>query len=62
MRIGLIGWLLGPAPMYLLWYAEQPWPGTLPLKQPPLELLGMLMLGSLAAKLAPSVAAQRPSI
>ncbi len=51
VRLGLIAWLVGPAPMYLLWYAEQPWPGTLPLKQLPLELGAMLVLGAVAARL-----------
>jgi hypothetical protein len=33
VRIGVVAWLLGPAPLYLLWFAEQPWPGTLVVKQ-----------------------------
>jgi len=33
LRIGVIAWLLGPAPLYLLWFAEQPWPGSLVVKQ-----------------------------
>jgi hypothetical protein len=51
VRLGVLAWLLGPVPMYLLWYAEQPWPGTLPLKQVPLELGAMIVLGFLAARL-----------
>lgn len=62
VKVGLIGWLLGPAPMYLLWYAEQPWPGTLPLKQLPLELVAMLILGSLAARLVPRTAARQLAV
>ncbi|HXF95163.1 MAG TPA: hypothetical protein VNI61_03565 [Gemmatimonadales bacterium] len=51
LRLGAIAWLLGPAPMYLLWYAEQPWPGSLPVKQLPLEFAAMVVLGLLAARL-----------
>ena len=27
LKLGLIAWLVGQAPLWLLWYAEQPWPG-----------------------------------
>jgi len=53
LRIGLLAWLLGPVPMYLLWFAEQPWPGSLPAKQLPLELGATIALGLVAAKLVP---------
>ena len=39
LKLGLMAWLIGPAPMFLLWYAEQPWPGTIVLKQLPYELV-----------------------
>jgi hypothetical protein len=39
LKLGTIAWLIGPAPLYLLWYAEQPWPGTLVTKQLPFELV-----------------------
>jgi len=57
-RLGLIAWLMGSLPMYVLWYAEQPWPGRLVVKQLPLELVAMVVLGTLAARLVsgPSVA------
>src|SRR6185312_950643 len=29
MRLGALSWLLGQLPLWLQWYAEQPWPGTL---------------------------------
>jgi hypothetical protein len=37
--------------MYLLWFAEQPWPLSLTIKQLVLELFTMLVLGTLAAML-----------
>ena len=45
LQLGLIGWLVGHAPLYLIWYAEQPWPDTLILKQLALELLSSLAIG-----------------
>jgi hypothetical protein len=58
LRIGLLAWLLGPAPMYLLWFAEQPWPGRLPAKQLPLELAAMVVLALVAATLVPAEGAR----
>jgi hypothetical protein len=51
IRIGVLAGMLGTAPTFLLWYAEQPWPGSLVAKQLPLELIAMLALGLLAARL-----------
>ena len=45
VRFGVLAWLLGPVPMYLLWFAEQPWPSSLLVKQLPLELVAFLILG-----------------
>lgn len=45
IRLGLIGFAMGQAPLWLLWYAEQPWPGTLVAKQLPLELVMALVVG-----------------
>lgn len=45
LKIGLLGWLVGAAPVWLLWYAEQPWPGSLLMKQLPLELAASLAIG-----------------
>lgn len=28
LKIGVLGWLVGQVRLWLLWYAEQPWPGT----------------------------------
>jgi hypothetical protein len=39
LKLGIIAWLIGPAPMFLLWYAEQPWPGTIVAKQLPYEFV-----------------------
>jgi hypothetical protein len=44
LKLGIIAWLIGPAPMFLLWYAEQPWAGTIVLKQLPYELVIALVL------------------
>jgi len=44
-------WLLSAVPMYLIWYAEQPWPGGLVGKQLALDLLSALLLGVVASRL-----------
>jgi hypothetical protein len=44
LKLGVIAWLIGPAPMWLLWYAEQPWPGSIVVKQLPYELAIALIL------------------
>jgi hypothetical protein len=49
LQFGVLAWLFGPVPMYLLWYAEQPWPGMLTIKQLVLELFTMLVLGTLVS-------------
>ena len=51
LNFGVLAWLFGPAPMYLLWFAEQPWPFSLTIKQLVLDLFTMLVLGTLAAVL-----------
>jgi len=45
MRIGLVGFAMGQVPLWVLWYAEQPWPGGLVVKQLLLELAASLLLG-----------------
>jgi hypothetical protein len=52
LRFGVLAWLFGPVPMYLLWFAEQPWPLSLTIKQLVLELFTMLVLGTLTAMLS----------
>jgi hypothetical protein len=44
-KLGLLGWVAGQAPLWLLWYAEQPWPGSLVIKQLGLELVSSLIIG-----------------
>ena len=44
----MLAYLLGPVPMYLLWFAEQPWPASLLVKQLPMELVTFLILGTVA--------------
>jgi hypothetical protein len=45
LKLGLLAWLVGQAPLYLIWYAEQPWPDTLIVKQLGLELISSLAIG-----------------
>lgn len=51
VQFGVLAWLFGPVPMYLLWFAEQPWPLSLTIKQLALELFTMIVLGTLTAML-----------
>jgi len=51
IRFGVLAYLLGPVPMYLLWFAEQPWPSSLLVKQLPLELITFLTLGAVAGSI-----------
>jgi hypothetical protein len=44
-KVGLLGWLVGQAPLWMIWYAEQPWPGSLFAKQLVLELVASLIVG-----------------
>jgi hypothetical protein len=54
LTLGVIAWLIGPAPMFLLWYAEQPWPGMLVAKQLPYEfVMAMVLALSAGAMLRP---------
>ena len=32
IKIGVVGWMAGQVPLWLLWYAEQQWPGNLVVK------------------------------
>jgi len=51
LRFGVLAWLFGPVPMYLLWFAEQPWPLRLTIKQLVLELFTMVVLGTVTSML-----------
>ena len=44
-KIGVLGWLVGQAPLWMIWYAEQPWPASLFAKQLVLELVASLIVG-----------------
>jgi len=52
MKLGLLGWIIGQAPFWMLWYAEQPWPGSVVVKQLPLELGSSLIIGITIAAVA----------
>jgi len=51
LRFSVLAWLFGPVPMYLLWFAEQPWPLRLTIKQLVLELFTMVVLGTVTSML-----------
>ena len=51
LRFGLVAWLMASVPLWLVWYAEQPWPGSLVIKQLALELVSTLILGLVVAAL-----------
>ena len=58
LKLGVISYLIGPGPMFLIWYAEQPWPGALAAKQLGYELVIALALALVAgAMLRPRRAA-----
>jgi hypothetical protein len=62
LRWGLIGYLMGQVPLWLLWYAEQPWPGSLVVKQLGLELIASLVLGLVVARMTKPVGARETSL
>ena len=45
LTLGVLGWMMGQVPVWLLWYAEQPWPGSLVVKQLGLELVSSIVIG-----------------
>ncbi|HEV8396450.1 MAG TPA: hypothetical protein VGQ37_19350 [Vicinamibacterales bacterium] len=52
LQLGVLGWTMGQLPVWLQWYAEQPWPGNLVLKQIGLELAASLAIGVTIAAVA----------
>ena len=52
LKLGVVGWTMAQVPLWLLWYAEQPWPGALVVKQLGLELLSSLIVGITIAVVA----------
>jgi hypothetical protein len=53
LKLGLLGWVVGQVPLWLTWFAEQPWPSTIVAKQLVLELASSLIVGVTIAALAP---------
>jgi hypothetical protein len=51
-KLGVLGWMAGQAPVWLLWYGEQPWPGRLLLEQLVLEFVSSLIIGITVATIA----------
>jgi ABC-type sugar transport system permease subunit len=45
VALGILAWVMGQVPLWLLWYAEQPWPGSLVVKQLGLELVSSVIIG-----------------
>jgi len=64
VKLGVLGWTIGQLPVWLLWYAQQPWPGHLVLKQLGLELVASLAIGLTIALVAgaSAVPARRPVV
>jgi len=60
LKLGLVGFTMGQLPLFLLWYAQQPWPGDLVLKQLGLELLSSLAIGVTIALVAGLAAEATP--
>jgi hypothetical protein len=52
LGFGLLAWMVGQAPLWLLWYAEQPWPGSLVVKQLVFELVAALVLSLVVTSMA----------
>ena len=55
LKLGLLGWVVGEVPLWLIWFAEQPWPNSLVGKQLLLELGSSLIVGVTIASLAGGV-------
>lgn len=43
--LGILAWMMGQVPVWLIWYAEQPWPDSLIVKQLGLELISSMLIG-----------------
>jgi MFS superfamily sulfate permease-like transporter len=62
VKIGVLGWLIGQVPLWLLWYAEQPWPDTLVLKQLGYELVSSLVIGLTIAAIGKTQLQTKPAL
>jgi len=56
VQLGLVGFTMSQLPLWLLWYAQQPWPGDLVVKQLGLALLSSTAIGVAIALVAGSSA------
>ena len=52
LMLGVVAWMMGQVPLWLIWYAEQPWPGSLVVKQLGLELVSSIAIGLTIAFIA----------
>jgi hypothetical protein len=52
LTLGLVSWLMSQVPLWMIWYAQQPWPGSLVVKQLGLELVAMIVIGTVIAAVA----------
>jgi hypothetical protein len=59
ITLGVFGWAIGQVPLYLLWYAEAPWPDSLVWKQLGLELVASVLIGMTVALIARPSANQK---
>lgn len=62
LALGLVGWGMGQVPLWLIWYAQQPWPGALVVKQLGLELVASIIVGLTIATVVRSPVAIEKSI
>lgn len=53
IRLGVIGFFIGQLPLWVIWYAEQPWPGSLLVKQLVLEFVASVIVGLVITLTAP---------
>ena len=60
LKLGVVAWTIGQLPVWLLWYAQQPWPGALVVKQLGLELIASLAIGLTIALVAGAAAKAAP--
>jgi hypothetical protein len=52
LKLGVVAWIVGQIPLWLVWYAEQPWPGLLVIKRLGWEFLSSLIVGLTIAVVA----------
>ena len=60
LTLGLVAWTMSQVPVWLIWYAQQPWPGVLVLKQLGLELVSSIVTGLTIALVAPAPKVTNP--